>query len=161
MGRYDDVRTAWIATCQERVAEPVLGIVGLSRAGSLGRLGVGKISPIASIAMGSASKAATGGFPQNVIVAITSTTLHVFAYRQGNRGIKLKDELATWPRSDVTIGLERGSTLTAITVGFADGSAYAFESNNMSDFNEPGLALLDAGGEPGGFLPPLPPAPGA
>jgi hypothetical protein len=145
MSRSDEYRTAWMATCQERVAEPVLGILGISRAGSLSRLGVGKVSPIASIAMGSAAKTATGGFPENVLVAITDMTLHVFSYRQGNRGIKLKDELATWPRSEVTVRLERGSTLTQITVGSADGTSYAFESNNLSDFNDPGLALLAGG----------------
>ncbi len=68
--------------------------------------------------------------------------MRVFAYKQGNRGIKLKDELAVWPRNEVTVQLDRGSTLTNVTVGFADGSSFAFESNNMSDFNDPGLALL-------------------
>jgi hypothetical protein len=154
-------RTAWIATVQERVPEPVRGILGISRAGSLSRLGVGKVSPIASIAMGSAAKEATGGFPENVLVSITDATLHVFSYRQGNRGIKLKDELATWPRNQVTVTTERGTTLTKITVGFADGTSYAFESNNLSDFNDPGIALLNARGDAGSFLPPLPPAPGA
>jgi hypothetical protein len=145
MANTEAYRTAWTATVQERVTEPVRGILGVSRAGSLSRLGVGKVSPIASIAMGSAAKKATGGFPENVLVAITDTTLHVFAYKQGNRGIKLKDELATWPRHEVTVTTERGSTLTQITVGFADGSSYAFESNNLSDFNDPGLALLAVG----------------
>jgi hypothetical protein len=138
----DEYRRGWTATCQERVAEPVQGILGISRAGSLTRLGVGKISPITSALMGSASKAATGNLPQNVLVAITDTNLHVFSYRQKRTSIVLKDELAVWPRQQVSVGIERGQTLTKITVGFADGTAYVFESNNMSDFNEPALALL-------------------
>lgn len=161
MSSTDAYRTAWTASVQERVAEPVRGILGISRSGSLSRLGVGKVSPIASIAIGSAAKKATGGFPENVLVAITDTTLHVFAYKQGNRGIKVKDELAAWSRNEVTVTTERGSTLTQITVRFADGSSYAFESNNLSDFNDPAIELLNPGGDPEAFLPPLPPAPGA
>lgn len=133
----------WSATCQERLGEPVVGIVSLSRAGSLGRMGVGKLSPAAALAMGSAAKASTGGFPNNVLCAITDSAVHVFDYRQKRVNIKLKDELAVWPREGLQITAERSKTTTQITITVSDGSIYAMEYVNMgAGFNEPGLRLL-------------------
>jgi NaMN:DMB phosphoribosyltransferase len=134
---------SWSATCQERLGEPVLGIVSLSRAGSLGRLGVGKLSPAAAIAMGAAAKSSTGGFPNNVLCAITDKAVHVFDYRQKRVDIKLKNELAVWPREGLRLTAERSSATTQVTVALADGTTYAMEYTNMgAGFNEPGLRLL-------------------
>ena len=138
-------KKTYLDEVQPHVDEPIEVIGALSRAGGMTRLGVGKISPLASIAMGSKAKKASGNLPNNVVAAVTATKVHLFDYAQKRSSIKVKSEVATWDRCSVRITTEDKATAVRVNVEFPEGEAIQLEAVKGMGFNDELIGLLKQG----------------
>jgi hypothetical protein len=134
-------KQAYLDEVQPHVDEPIQVIGALSRVGGMTRLGVGKISPLASIAMGSRAKKASGNLPNNVVVAVTPTKVHVFDYAQKRSSIKVKDEVATWDRGSLKLTTEDKATAVRVNVELPEG-AIQLEAVKGMGFNDELIGML-------------------
>ena len=136
-------KQAYLNEVQPHVDEPIVVLGALSRSGGYTRLGVGKISPIASIAMGSKAKKASGNLPNNVVAAVTATKVHLFDYAQKRSSIKVKGEVATWDRDSIRVTTEDKSTAVRVHVEFPEeGSAIDLEAVKGMGFNDELIGML-------------------
>ena len=134
-------KQTYLDEIQPHVDEPIIVIGALSRVGGMTRLGVGKLSPIASIAMGSKAKKASGNLPNNVVAAVTATKVHLFDYAQKRSSIKVKDEVATWERGSLKITTEDKATAVRVNVELPEG-AIRLEAIKGMGFNDELIGLL-------------------
>jgi hypothetical protein len=143
--RNEKYKRRFIDACQPQVPEPVREVAILSRAGGLSRMGVMHISPLASGIMGHDAKKRSGGLPPTVLVAVTDSALHVFAYRQSRTSVKIKAEAATWNREGLRVTVQDGRMANLIAFDFADGGHVELESSNLGgDFNDAAIMAMGA-----------------
>jgi hypothetical protein len=103
------------------------------------------ISPLASGIMGHDAKKRSGGLPPTVMVAVTDSAIHVFAYRQGRSSVKIKSEVGTWNRDGLRVTVQDGRMANLVAFDFADGGHVELESSNLGGgFNDAALMAMGA-----------------
>jgi hypothetical protein len=143
--RNDKYKKMFVEACQEHVSEPVREVAILSRSGGMTRMGVMHISPLASGIMGHDAKKRSGGLPPTVMVAVTDSAIHLFAYRQGRSSVKIKSEVGTWSRDGLRVTVSDGRMANLVGFDFPDGGHVELESSNLGgDFNDAALMAMGA-----------------
>jgi hypothetical protein len=141
--RNEKYRAKYIESLQPHVPEPVIGVGVFNRPGAIGRMGVAKVSPLASLLMGKSAKKKSGGLSTNVAVAITATKAHVFDMKPKGTDMKVGDELAVWDRRGLKVRTEEKMTAARLFVDLPDGSTTELEwLKGGGGFNEPAVRLL-------------------
>jgi hypothetical protein len=144
----DDAR----AVAQAQVAAPILAVGFLQPGGSWGAFGMCKLNPVAgSVEQGDANKRAgglakAGGFkPKVAMLAVTADTIEVFSAAPARkRSIKVGDQLASWARDDLVIGIVPGRIATQVTIDVGStGERFELEATMIGGgFNDALLAEL-------------------
>jgi hypothetical protein len=139
---FDD----WRRKVSEKIGQPVLALVAVQPRGAAGAggtsIGLSKISPLASMlvskAQGAKSNPKSGGLgkisawsTKSAILAATPDKVYVFEAKQGMGGLKLKDPIYVWDRSDVTVSAEPKKMTAAIDIQLASGETYQVESMTL------------------------------
>jgi hypothetical protein len=132
------------AIVQEQVPEPLLAVGMVQPAGTWGAAGLSQLSGIAGMFhQKSANQKAgdltnrgaffrSGKSPNSqTIVGLTADTLYAFEAKYGWGGMKLKGQLAAWPRKDLTVRLEPGKMSVRVIVDHTDGSRYEVEATTV------------------------------
>ena len=138
----------WQAKVGDHIGEPVLGMIAVQPRGSAGAMGAGiglsKIRPLASMAVtkmqGNKGNEKAGGLgkisvwqTKSALICLTAEQVYVFEAKQGFGGLKLKDPIYVWPRSDVTITAEPKKATAAIDISLPDGTTYEEESMMLGE----------------------------
>jgi hypothetical protein len=133
-----------IDSVQPHVDEPVLACGAFSTAGSLTSVGVGKISPLASMLMRKKGKSKSGGLPTNVLVAVTATKAHIFGFSPRGSHVVVKNKVDEWDRRGMEISTEDKSFATRVFIHLPnEGRRLELDANKMSmGINEEVLRLL-------------------
>lgn len=133
----------YMAEIQPHVQEQVVAVGMLNRAGAMARMGVRKVSPLASMVMGKKAKNASGGMPENVLVGITPTKVHLFSFKFRGRGVAVKELVDTWDRSDMQVAINDKATATRVKVTLpSEGREIEMEAMKGSGFNDEMLEQL-------------------
>lgn len=140
--RNEKYRAKYLEAVQPHVADPVRAIGVFSRPGSLAMAGLMHISTAVAVSMEDRSS----GLPRNVVMAVTDDAVHVFDFKPKGFNIKVKKEVATWPRAGITVTKGEGGMLaTRVAFDWADGGHVELDSNiGGTGFNEELIALLQA-----------------
>jgi hypothetical protein len=141
--RNEEYRRIYRDAVQPFVSEPVIAIGVFNRPGGIGRIGVAKVSPLASMLMGRSAKKKSGGLPTTVIVAVTADKVHVFSYKPARSTPKIEEEVATWDRRGLTVRTEPTMTATRLLLGLPDGESIELEWLKAGgDFNDEAVETL-------------------
>ena len=138
--RTEKYRAKYVETLQPHVASPIRAVGVFSRPGSLAMAGMMQISPASAMAMEDRSS----GLPRNVVMAVTDDAVHVFDFKPKGFNIKVKKEVAVWPRAGIVVTKGEGGILaTRVAFDWADGGHVELDSNiGGGDMNDPLIALL-------------------
>jgi hypothetical protein len=135
-------RERYLRALQPHVSEPVIGAGMLSRSGGVARMGVAKVSPLASVLMGARAKKASGGLPTNVLVAITADKVHLFDFSPRGMDFKIKGEVATWDRKEMRVTTEPKATATRVRVELPGSAVELDAMKGGGGFNDEMIELL-------------------
>ena len=139
----------WTEAVQPHVQEQVVAVGMLNRVGGMARLGVGQISPAASMIMGKRAKTQSGGLPDHVMAAVTATKVHLFSYKQRSKKVVPKELLQTWDRSEMQLELTAKATATRLTVTLpSEDRTIELEALKATGFNDE--LLKELSGVPAG-----------
>jgi hypothetical protein len=141
----DDYVAEYTAMMQPYVPDPIVAVGALARRGALRDTVVGKLSPAVYWSLRGRAKAKANGLPGNVLVAATTTSVHVFAYDIKKRDRSVTGEVARWDRAAITVDADQDRTNDYLTITLAEGSRFEFESMRGYDFNHALFAELLAG----------------
>lgn len=152
MGRWDAQIEKQRATIQAEVPEPCLAIGQLQPAGTWGSFGLEKIIPGAGMFKQHKSNQGTGplsarkGMKMNHItyLALTADKVYAFDVQVKGRGLVVRDKLAEWNRSDVTVTLVPGKLATRVVIDHTDGAHSELEATTMGGYQDDFLAALGA-----------------
>jgi hypothetical protein len=101
---------------QPKVDEPVLAGGLFYRTGGWSALALGPFSGLAAMISRSVGKRRANGLPNQFLVAVTPTRVHVFKCSTAYGDIKAKDELAVWQRAGLTVIAEETSVNTKVII---------------------------------------------
>jgi hypothetical protein len=133
----------WRKKVSDKVGEPVLAMIAVQPRGAAGAgsasIGLSRISPLAGMMVSKAQAAKgnpkSGGLgkisvwsTKSAILAATADRIYVFEAKQGFGGLKLKDPIYVWNRSDVRFAAEAKKMTAAIDIQLATGEVYEVES---------------------------------
>ena len=114
--------------------EPIVTAMTCSHAGSMSSL-------LASKLMGDGGGIAkTSSLPNPVFIAVGTNTVYAFDYKPRGFKFKIKKEVARWPRSGLSVAVEKTGSMTAFSLNTAEGESYALEVATMMG----GKVLVDA-----------------
>ncbi|MEL7207984.1 MAG: hypothetical protein AAGK32_07075 [Actinomycetota bacterium] len=139
------------AKLTEQLAPHVPGevrAVGMfTRPGSYGMAAAMQVSGLAGSLMGRSGAKKAGGLPLNVLVAVSDDTVHVFDYKPKGTKVKVKDEVATWARSDLRVErAKEGAVASRIVFHLPGDETIELDAPKLmgssSDFNAPLVELL-------------------
>ena len=105
---------------QPKVDEPVLAGGLFYRTGGWAALAVGPFSGLAALISRSMGKRRAGGLPNQFLVAVTPTRVHVFKCSTAYGNVKAKDELLVWPRVGLSVTAEETSINTKVVIQGTD-----------------------------------------
>lgn len=106
----------YTAALQKEVPEPIEAMAMLSRAGQTGTEALYFVSPLAAMVKGKTEKDRAGGLPPHAAVALTGTSIYLFAYKPRGTGLKLKGAPTVWRRDAVRIVPTGTSHLDGVAV---------------------------------------------
>ena len=143
MGRFDiskevaeEYRTKFRDSVQQHVDEPVLAVGTFRTTGSGAKYAISK-TQVGALAYGAAHLAGrkrAGGLPGQFLLAVTPTRLHAFKYKMKRNGVDVKDEVATWDRTGLTVSTERLNTTTRVKLEWpGDGERIVCDQDGMGD----------------------------
>jgi hypothetical protein len=140
---FDD----WVNKVSDKVGAPVVGLIAVQPRGAAGGMGAGmalsRISPLASMvvskAQGNKGNDKAGGLgkisvwqTKSAIIAATADKVYAFEAKYGMGGLKLKDPLFVWDRSDVKISATAQKATSAIDIEIiSTGDVYEVESMTL------------------------------
>jgi hypothetical protein len=127
-------RDQYAANLQPFVAEPIVAVGSFSRRGALRDTVMGKLSPTAYWSLRARAKAKSHGLPNSVLMAVTATSVHVFAHDIKHGSSAVKGEVAAWNRSQVQVEVDQDRSNDFLTI-VVEETRYEFESMRGYDFN--------------------------
>ena len=147
MPNYDKYREKYLMALEPHVEGEVRAVGVFSRSGSMGAMALSYASPLAAMIKRKVDKNKAGGLPQNFIIGVTDERVYLFAYKPRGTGIKVKEPLVVWNRSDVKMTpVKAGTVATTIQVDIAGQEPLMIESNKMpgssEEFNAPVIEAL-------------------
>jgi hypothetical protein len=105
--------------------EPIAAAMTCSHAGSMSSVLTSKltggIEPIAK----------TSSLPNPVFIAVGANTVYAFDYRPRGFKFKIKKEVARWPRSGLSVAVEKTGSMTSFALITTEGESYALEVPTM------------------------------
>jgi hypothetical protein len=145
--RNEKYRARYLETVSEKLGEPAEAVGMFTRPGSMGTVMAAQVSAVAAGVMGSRGADRAGGLPLNVIVGVTASKIYVFPYKPKGFGIKLKDPVVVWDRSEIRVErLKEGTLANRLRFHLPGGESIELDSTKMpgssSDFNAPLIDLL-------------------
>jgi hypothetical protein len=114
--------------------EPIVAAMTCSHAGSMRSVLASKLSG------GAGALSRTSRLPNPVFIAVGANTIFAFDYRPRGFKFKIKKEAARWPRSEVSVAVDRSSNMAYFTLTTAGGESYAMEITTLLGGGE----LVDA-----------------
>ncbi|MCU0309942.1 MAG: hypothetical protein MUE36_03250 [Acidimicrobiales bacterium] len=133
---------------QKEVPEPIEAVAMLSRGGRMGTEALYFASPLAAMIKGKGEKDRAGGLPPHAAVALTATSVYVFAYKPKGRGLKVKGAPTVWRRDAVRILPTGAGHLDGVSVELIEtGEVLQLENTalpGLGGFNEAFYARLGA-----------------
>jgi hypothetical protein len=151
MATSTDYVQAMRELAQPHVPEPVVAASILQPAGSMGNLGLGKISPLAAMIMKKKANKKAGGLARDsafsteqAFIVVTAHRVYAFNSKRAGREWKVLDPVGSWDRNDLTVTKTPGklTTKVALDIG-ATGEHYELEATTMADQGV-SSALLEA-----------------
>jgi hypothetical protein len=140
MGRFDispevaeEYRTKFREGVMPYIDESILAVGTFRTTGSGTKFAISKLQA-GALVYGAASKigkARAGGLPSTFLLAVTPTKLHAFKYKLKRGGIEVRQEVASWDRAGLTIGLEKLTTTTRVKLEWPDGEKLVFDQDGM------------------------------
>lgn len=145
-----DYSQTYAASLQPAVPEAILAVGVLSRPGAMGAVLASQLSGGAWMVMNHKGKKQSGGLPQNVVLALTPTSVYVFNFKPGWGGkLKIKAPIAVWRRDTFMTSIDQPGSLAArVHFHFVDGSEIQLDWNRGfggEGFNAPLLNALVRG----------------
>ena len=131
MADIEKYKRTYRDTLQKDVPEPIVAVAMLSRSGQTVTDALYFASPAASLLKGRSDKAKAGGLPPRSAVALTPTSIHLFAYKPKGFGIKVKGAPTVWPRAEVRITPTGPGNRDGVTVELL-GSGEVLQLENTS-----------------------------
>jgi hypothetical protein len=143
MGRFDispevaeEYRTKFRDGVSPFVGDEVLAVGTFRTTGSGQKYAISKLQA-GALVYGAASKlgrARAGGLPSQFLLAVTPTKLHAFKYKMKRNGVEVKEEVAAWDRTGLTVGLEKLTTTTRVKLEWpGDGEKVVCDQDGMGD----------------------------
>ena len=130
MGRFDispevaeEYRAKFRDAVQPHLDEDVLAVGTFRTTGSGQKFAISKLQA-GALVYGAASKlgrARAGGLPGTFLLAVTPTRLHAFKYKMKRNGVEVKEDVAAWDRTGLTVLLEQARDHDAREAGVAGG----------------------------------------
>ena len=135
------------ATVQAHVPEEQVYAVGmLTPPGTMKSVLVAQASPLAGMIMRRKGRKASGGFPMNVLMAVTPTRLITFGYKPKGFKIKVKERLTEWPRQHVAVQYGERGISQRLIFRFSDGNSIELDAlrslGQYDRMNDPFFAAL-------------------
>jgi len=139
---------------QPRVPEPVLAVGMLQPAGTWGATGLGQLSGLAGMIKQKKANKAAGGLAKGpifsqtklAVIALTDDKVYAFSGKPGMGGWKIKDQLGTWDKKDLTVTMQPGKVSTKVIIDVqSTGDHYELEATTAFDrgFSDQFLAELE------------------
>src|SRR5687768_1575161 len=126
--------------------EQVIAVGMLAPPGTMKSVLVGQASPLIGMIMRRKGKKASGGFPMNVLMAVTPTRLITFGYRPKGTKIKVEERLTEWPRRHVRVEIGKGGISQRLHFTFSDGQSIELDAlrsvGQYDRMNDPFFASL-------------------
>ena len=101
---------------QTKVDEPVLAGGLFYRSGGFAAVAIGPFSGLAALISRSIGRHRAGGLPNQFLLAVTPTRVHVFKCSTAYGNVKAKDELAVWKRAGLTVTAEETAVDTKVVI---------------------------------------------
>ncbi|WP_052666768.1 hypothetical protein [Nitriliruptor alkaliphilus] len=148
--KYAKHRRNYTDVLQKHVGATSIQVIGcLSQPGSLAGAALAKVSGAGFLANRAAgNKKAGGDLPTNVMVAVTDDAIHLFDFRPKGSSIKVKDEVAVWPRATTRVHSAKEGTLATRLVIDLEHERHTIELDANAPFglgkafNQPLLDVL-------------------
>ncbi len=130
--RIEKYKANLAEAAESLVDEPVEAVGVFQPKGSAGAMGVAMVSGLGGMIAKKTAKNASGGLPQTSIVVATATTIHVFdGGKPKSIKVKVKGEVAAWPRNEVQASRGKGKMTDQLTLTIPDGTSITLESWGM------------------------------
>lgn len=102
-----------VAQVQPVCPRPIEALLWASHAGTLGRALMRRTNPLGAWLAGRRARREAAELPLNVVMALTDEAIHVYGYKpKGFGGIKVKRQVAVWPREGIRVELDPAGTVT-------------------------------------------------
>jgi hypothetical protein len=106
---------------QPQCDEPIAAAMTCSHAGSMSSVLLSRVTG------GMTGVSRTSDLPNPVFIAVGSDNVFAFAYKPRGFKVKIKKELARWPRADLTVAVEETGRMSYFTMATGSGDVYALE----------------------------------
>jgi hypothetical protein len=140
MGRFDispeveaEYRVKYRESVEPHLDGEVLAVGAFRPTGAGTKYGISKLQ-VGALAYGAAhmmGKKKAGGLPGQFLLAVTPTELHAFKYKTKRNGVEVKEEVASWDRSDLTASTERLKTTTRLTLELPEGEKIVCDQEGL------------------------------
>jgi hypothetical protein len=137
---------------QEQVSEPVLVAGIMQPAGTLGAMGIERISPLLGTLKRRSANKRSGGMGHDgmfryrtALLALTAEKLYAFNAKASGRKWKVVDAVGSWDRKDLTVDVQDRRMTKAVTIdNMATGEHFELEAMTMGTrgVNDPLFAEL-------------------
>lgn len=106
---------------QPHCDEEIVAAMTCSHAGSMSSVLVSKL--MGGIGAGTKSS----NLPNPVFIAVGSKSIYAFDYAPRGFKFKIKKEVARWPKDEVSVVVEKTSTMTTFVLTTGSGESYSLE----------------------------------
>lgn len=106
---------------QPHCDEPITAAMTCSHAGSM------SAAVLSALTGGMTGLNRTSDLPNPVFIAVGSNTVYAFDYKPRGFKFKIKEEVARWPRGDLSVAVEETPRMASFTLTTAAGDVYAME----------------------------------
>ena len=142
MGRFDispevaeEYRAKFLDAVRPHLGEDILAVGTFRTTGSGQKYAISKLQA-GALAYGAAHKlgrARAGGLPGTFLLAVTPSRLHAFKYKMKRHGVAVKEEVAAWDRTGLTVFLEQIATTTRVRLEWPEGDTIVCDEDGMGD----------------------------
>ena len=110
---------------QPHCDDQIIAAMTCSHAGSMSSFLASKL------AGGIGGMAKTSELPNPVFIAVGANTVYAFKYKPRGFGYKIKQEVARWPRSEISVEIDRSATMCQFVITTGSGDNYSLEVVTM------------------------------